>query len=68
MQSLPRRHSADGKESEDMVDGVKVAEWIDYIARLNSAKRKIDKRIDHLGGNSAEIVRRALYSHSITSS
>ncbi|BGO97035.1 PhoX domain-containing protein [Rhodotorula toruloides ATCC 204091] len=40
-----------GKELDDVVDGVKVAEWIDFIERLYTAKRKIDKRIDKLGGN-----------------
>ncbi|BGP30845.1 tRNA (guanine-N(7)-)-methyltransferase (tRNA(m7G46)-methyltransferase) [Rhodotorula toruloides] len=41
----------DGKELDDVVDGVKVADWIDFIERLYTAKRKIDKRIDKLGGN-----------------
>ncbi|BGP23533.1 tRNA (guanine-N(7)-)-methyltransferase (tRNA(m7G46)-methyltransferase) [Rhodotorula toruloides] len=40
----------DGKELNEVVDGVKVAEWVDFIERLYTAKRKIDKRIDKLGG------------------
>lgn len=51
--------SADGKELDDVVDGVKVAEWIDFIERLYTAKRKIDKRIDKLGGNQGLSVRTA---------
>jgi sorting nexin-25 len=43
-------YPADGKSLDDEVDGVKVSEWIDYIERLYSAKRKADRRIGKLGG------------------
>ncbi|GAA5906735.1 hypothetical protein JCM8208_006373 [Rhodotorula glutinis] len=42
--------ATDGKSLDDMVDGVKVADWVDFIERLYSAKRKIDRRIVKLGG------------------
>ncbi|GAA5850994.1 hypothetical protein JCM9279_005252 [Rhodotorula babjevae] len=42
--------ATDGKSLDDMVDGVKVANWIDFTERLYSAKRKIDRRIAKLGG------------------
>ncbi|GAA5943220.1 hypothetical protein JCM3775_004540, partial [Rhodotorula graminis] len=42
--------ATDGKSLDDMVDGVKVADWIDFIERLYTAKRKIDRRIGKLGG------------------
>lgn len=40
----------DGRQLGETVDGVPVAQWIDYIERLYAAKRKIDKRISKLGG------------------
>ncbi|GAA5943128.1 hypothetical protein JCM10213_006220 [Rhodosporidiobolus nylandii] len=40
----------DGKNLEEVVDGVKVTDWVDYIERLYSAKRKVDRRIAKLGG------------------
>ncbi|GAA5852722.1 hypothetical protein JCM8547_002603 [Rhodosporidiobolus lusitaniae] len=40
----------DGKNLDDDIDGVKVAEWIDFIERLYSAIRKVDRRIAKLGG------------------
>ncbi|CEQ41403.1 SPOSA6832_03111, partial [Sporobolomyces salmonicolor] len=43
----------DGQNLDDVVEGVKVADWIDYIERLYSAKRKVDKRIAQLGGGTA---------------
>ncbi|GAA5874051.1 hypothetical protein JCM1840_006129 [Sporobolomyces johnsonii] len=46
----------DGQNLDDVVEGVKVADWIDYIERLYSAKRKVDKRIVQLGGGTASTV------------
>ncbi|GAA6034337.1 hypothetical protein JCM8097_002675 [Rhodosporidiobolus ruineniae] len=40
----------EGKNPNDEVQGVKVSEWIDFIERLHSAKRKVDRRIVQLGG------------------
>ncbi|GAA5909872.1 hypothetical protein JCM6882_002038 [Rhodosporidiobolus microsporus] len=40
----------DGKNLDEEIDGVKVAEWIDFIERLYAAKRKLDRRIVKLGG------------------
>ncbi|GAA5932311.1 Mdm1p [Sporobolomyces koalae] len=51
----------DGKQPEEVVEWVKVSHWIDFIERLYSAKRKIGKRIEELGGITAE-TRRAYAS------
>lgn len=40
-----------------MVEGIKVAQWIDFIERLYTAKRKIGQRIEELGGDSGTTVR-----------
>ncbi|BGP46842.1 tRNA (guanine-N(7)-)-methyltransferase (tRNA(m7G46)-methyltransferase) [Rhodotorula kratochvilovae] len=42
--------ATDGKSLDEVVDGVKVVEWVDFIERLYTAKRKIDRRIAKLGG------------------
>ncbi|GAA5865678.1 hypothetical protein JCM3774_004963 [Rhodotorula dairenensis] len=47
----------DGRQLGESVDGVSVAQWIDYIERLYAAKRKIDKRIHKLGGGSTGLPR-----------
>ncbi|KAI5479855.1 structural protein MDM1 [Pseudohyphozyma bogoriensis] len=39
-----------GKSKEEVVDGQKVSELLDYIVRLSEAKKKADKRIEQLGG------------------
>ncbi|GJN87525.1 hypothetical protein Rhopal_000476-T1 [Rhodotorula paludigena] len=44
--------ATDGKELDALVDGVPVAEWVDYVERLYGAKRRIDRRIAKLGGPS----------------
>lgn len=35
------------------MEGIPVSQWVDFIERLYTAKRKIDKRISKLGGDSA---------------
>ncbi|GAA6001982.1 hypothetical protein JCM10207_003023 [Rhodosporidiobolus poonsookiae] len=40
----------DGKALDELVDDVRVAEWIDFVERLYAAKRKVDRRIVKLGG------------------
>ena len=45
--------SPDGRQLEESVEGVTVAQWIDYIERLYVAKRKIDKQITKLGGETS---------------
>ncbi|KWU43550.1 hypothetical protein RHOSPDRAFT_6020, partial [Rhodotorula sp. JG-1b] len=47
----------DGRQLEDSVEGVTVAQWIDYIERLYVAKRKIDKQITKLGGETSGLTR-----------
>ncbi|ORY72392.1 PXA domain-domain-containing protein [Leucosporidium creatinivorum] len=44
------RASIDGRPLDELVDGVKVADWLSFIERLYAAKRKADKRIAELGG------------------
>ncbi|GAA5881406.1 hypothetical protein JCM16303_000166 [Sporobolomyces ruberrimus] len=46
------KSSTDGKSPDEVVEGVKVAQWIDFIERLYTAKRKIGQRIEELGGDS----------------
>jgi sorting nexin-25 len=43
----------DGRQLEESVEGVTVAQWIDYIERLYVAKRRIDKQIIKLGGENS---------------
>lgn len=47
----------DGRLPEDVVDGVRVSQWSHYVERLVAAKRKIDERIEELGGAGTEMVR-----------
>ncbi|GAA5905254.1 Mdm1p [Sporobolomyces salmoneus] len=60
----------EGRTPEEIVEGVKIAQWNDYIDRLQTAKRKIDQRIEELGGTSGE-TRRAqaatIYDSKLTS-
>ncbi|GAA6050922.1 hypothetical protein JCM3770_002539 [Rhodotorula araucariae] len=42
--------ATDGRGLDEVVEGVKVADWVDFIERLYTAKRKIDRRIAKLGG------------------
>ncbi|TKA57510.1 hypothetical protein B0A53_00741 [Rhodotorula sp. CCFEE 5036] len=47
----------DGRQLEESVEGVTVAQWIDYIERLYVAKRRIDKQIIKLGGENSGLTR-----------
>lgn len=40
----------EGKSKDNIVDDQKVSDLLDYIGRLEKAKRKADKRIEELGG------------------
>lgn len=46
---------ADGKAPDEIVDGIKVAEWLSFVERLYGAKRKADKRIAELGGPGSSV-------------
>lgn len=46
---------ADGRPLDELVDGVKVADWLSFAERLYAAKRKADKRIAELGGMGSSV-------------
>lgn len=45
----------DGRPVDELVDGVKVADWLSFVERLYAAKRKADKRIAELGGMESSV-------------
>lgn len=47
------RAATEGRTKGDVVDGLKVADLLEYIERLYAARAKADKRIEQLGGMGA---------------
>ena len=55
------RAAVEGRRKGDTVDGMKVADLLEYIERLLVARRKADKRIEQLGGIEASSVGPCLF-------